>query len=967
MKNAIMILGLLLLATNLAADIKVVREEKVSGNWAGVMMQNPETGLQVCGVKTMLVSVSGNTAMLFLTTDGSGITDKGRKVRYDMAVGPSKDSRIKIDDKEPHRVDRYLAGDRERLVKEFKNGKKAQIVWHDHLGDGKAMFSLNGFTKTYDTSKDWCEQSTFVAADEVAPTISLLGSAQVDIEAGTAYVDAGATAKDDKDGDISSKILHVGSVNTKEVGPYTITYQVSDAAGNAASPVTRTVNVTDDRTPPVITLVGYPSVSLEVGSPYVDAGTMVTDNIDGDISTHVISKNNVNTNIVGSYSVTFNAQDAMGNKATPVVRAVNVIADMTPPVINLVGYPSVSVEQGSTYVDAGAVGLDNIDGDISSNIVVTNSVNHQIVGSYDVIYHVMDAAGNKSIPVFRKVNVIADITPPVITLSGYPSLSIERGTNYIDAGAIASDNIDGDISANIIVTNSVNSRALGNYSVSYNVSDTAGNAATTIIRTVKVIPGNTPSIDFRSYVDVIRDEIIGGDWAGVIMRSHISGAHTCGIKTMVESSDGNAIEVLFSSHGEGISLNGSPIDFDFSVGTLNKASVQIDKNKPHLVDNYVASDRVRLIKEFKKGSKAEIIWMGNKREEKFEISLKGFTRAYDTAKDWCKQGVKETLKNNILLVDTKDVSEEIKQEATKEKVIKNKGNKTGVIIEEVFSKNWTGVMMNSGLSGAEVCAVKSKVFDSDGNSADVILTTHRLGISNSGDSVRYDLSVGSAKDLNIKVDDNVRHQVEGYLVDDRKELIKEFRKGTAATIFWQQNSKEEESTLSLKGFSKAYRVAKAWCDLNSKLNSNITNSIDIGSGTDVIRKEVISENWAGLMTKNDTSESETCGVITVVEYSQGKTAEVLLTTHSGKISNNSDRRGYDLAVGSLQNVHFKVDDEELHQVQNRKLSDHERLINEFKKGKEVSVSWDDNGKTESIALSLKGFSKAYETAKGWCE
>jgi hypothetical protein len=79
--------------------------------------------------------------------------------------------------------------------------------------------------------------------DTEPPVISLLGSSSVVIESGERYVDAGASATDNIDGDISSAIRVTGAVNTASVGTYTLTYDVSDFAGNAATPVTRTVRV----------------------------------------------------------------------------------------------------------------------------------------------------------------------------------------------------------------------------------------------------------------------------------------------------------------------------------------------------------------------------------------------------------------------------------------------------------------------------------------------------------------------------------------------------------------------------------------------------------------------------------------------------------------------------------------------------------------------------------------------------
>ena len=85
----------------------------------------------------------------------------------------------------------------------------------------------------------------YVTEDSIAPVINLLGDAAVSIEVGDTYIDAGATAKDNYDGDITSNIVTVSNVDTAIVGSYTVTYDVSDANGNAADTVTRIVTVED--------------------------------------------------------------------------------------------------------------------------------------------------------------------------------------------------------------------------------------------------------------------------------------------------------------------------------------------------------------------------------------------------------------------------------------------------------------------------------------------------------------------------------------------------------------------------------------------------------------------------------------------------------------------------------------------------------------------------------------------------
>lgn len=110
-------------------------------------------------------------------------------------------------------------------------------------------------------------------------------------------------------------------------------------------------------------------------------------------------------NTVGTYVITYNVSDSSGNAAVEVTSTVNVTADVTPPVITLVGTDPVDIPQGSTYNDAGATALDNFDGDLAGSIVTVNPVDVNVVGTYTVTYNVSDSSGNADIEVTRTVNV----------------------------------------------------------------------------------------------------------------------------------------------------------------------------------------------------------------------------------------------------------------------------------------------------------------------------------------------------------------------------------------------------------------------------------------------------------------------------------------------------------------------------------------------------------------------------------
>ena len=84
-------------------------------------------------------------------------------------------------------------------------------------------------------------------ADKTGPLLVLNGDSTIKLKVGESYVEKGATAKDDKDGDLTSKIEISGSVNTSKAGTYTITYKVKDSQGNETTKV-RTIIVEEKTT-----------------------------------------------------------------------------------------------------------------------------------------------------------------------------------------------------------------------------------------------------------------------------------------------------------------------------------------------------------------------------------------------------------------------------------------------------------------------------------------------------------------------------------------------------------------------------------------------------------------------------------------------------------------------------------------------------------------------------------------------
>ena len=78
--------------------------------------------------------------------------------------------------------------------------------------------------------------------------------------------------------------------------------------------------------------------------------------------------------------------------------------------ITLLGKDPVNIEVGTTYTDDGATSTDNYDGDITSSIVVTGTVDTDTLGTYVLSYNVSDSSSNDGVTVTRTVNVVETLS-----------------------------------------------------------------------------------------------------------------------------------------------------------------------------------------------------------------------------------------------------------------------------------------------------------------------------------------------------------------------------------------------------------------------------------------------------------------------------------------------------------------------------------------------------------------------------
>ena len=237
----------------------------------------------------------------------------------------------------------------------------------------------------------------------------------------------------------------------------------------------------DDNVPPVITLSGSSTVTVELGSTYTDAGASANDAFHG--STPVSSSGTVDTNTVGTYTITYTATDLDGNTATA-TRTVNVV-DTTAPVVTVTGDNPATAELGGTYTDAGATASD-ASGSVS--VVTSGTVDTSTLGTYTLTYTATDASGNTGTET-RTVNVV-DTTAPEVTVTGDNPATVELAGTYEDAGATATD-ASGDVT--VVTTGTVDTTTVGEYTLTYTSTDASGNAGTAT-RTVNVVDTTAPEV-----------------------------------------------------------------------------------------------------------------------------------------------------------------------------------------------------------------------------------------------------------------------------------------------------------------------------------------------------------------------------------------------------------------------------------------------------------------------------------------
>ncbi|MES2654099.1 MAG: immunoglobulin-like domain-containing protein [Bacteroidota bacterium] len=367
---------------------------------------------------------------------------------------------------------------------------------------GTDLANSTQFNSVYSVIGMFKDFNVAINKDNVKPVISLLGNNIVRTEINKTFNDPWVLATDNIEGNIAGRVQIVSTLDTSNLGVYTIKYFVKDYSGNVSDTLIRTVIVELNNTGPAIALLGGSTVRTNVKTPFVDPGVIALDNTGADISANVVKTTDLNENVIGTYTTRYTITDAFS--FTKFVDRTIIVQDTIKPVIIAKGIPYLH-QVLTNFEPLEAINWsDNYNSKAQLTPTYVGVVNPNLIGTYYVVYDLVDESGNAAAQLRLEVNV-TDKIKPSITLNGASPLEIEVNEVYNDPGVGVSDNYWPVNNLYLTKTTDLRIDSLGTYTQIYTVTDGSGNVEF-ITRTIIVKDGKAPTISLlgATTVNLIR-------------------------------------------------------------------------------------------------------------------------------------------------------------------------------------------------------------------------------------------------------------------------------------------------------------------------------------------------------------------------------------------------------------------------------------------------------------------------------
>ncbi len=183
------------------------------------------------------------------------------------------------------------------------------------------------------------------------------------------------------------------------------------------------------------------------------------------------------------------------------------------------------------------------------------------IGDHNIVLLATDTTMLSSTQAFT-ITVASAADAPSITLLGDNPLIVQLNDTFTDPGATATDAQDGDLTADIMTTDDVDTSTVGDYTVTYTVEDSAGNMAQAQ-RTVTVEDGSTGGGNTDPTISAIGNQ---STTVGRVFSLNLAG----------NASDADGDTLTFTATGLPSSLSLS------SAGMLTGTTVAVDAtNSPY--------------------------------------------------------------------------------------------------------------------------------------------------------------------------------------------------------------------------------------------------------------------------------------------------------------------------------------------------------------------------------------------------
>ncbi|MCL2497867.1 MAG: DUF5011 domain-containing protein, partial [Symbiobacteriaceae bacterium] len=331
------------------------------------------------------------------------------------------------------------------------------------------------------------------------PVITLKGDAVVIHFRGTLFSEPGYIATDNTGAELTAKVTSniKGSLNISQIGTYTITYTVADFAARTAS-ATRTVHVVTpptlpSTTPEVIEMVAPPTQPPTV--PPTQPPTVQPTQPPTAPPTQPPTE--APTAPPTQPPTTSSTQPSEAPPTQPFTAAPTAPLTLAPepPCLNLFGATEISIEEGDYYLEPGYSATNFSGANITSRVAVSGVVRENEPGYYTLTYTIDDAGftiyATRMIVVNAKPPIpepepVPDTTPPLLTITGSSTIVLHLGSPYVEQGALAWDEVDGNLNTAVRINSHVNDSLPGEYMVEYEVCDYSGNS-TTATRHVRIL------------------------------------------------------------------------------------------------------------------------------------------------------------------------------------------------------------------------------------------------------------------------------------------------------------------------------------------------------------------------------------------------------------------------------------------------------------------------------------------------